>query len=183
MTRPYTISAFTENTPGVLHRITALFTRRKVNVESLTVSETEKKGISRFTIVVHTDSALAIKIARQIRRIIEVIDVFVADNSELLFKEIALYKLRTPTPQTRSSIEELAHRHQALVVHADDAFLVVEKTGSEDQISSLFRLLEPFGIEEFVRSGRIAILTGTPVVDNVAVVSDEAERSEGSCII
>ena len=163
MSRCYTISAFTENSPGVLHRLTVLFTRRKVNIESLTVSETEKKGISRFTIVVYSERDLVEKIAKQINRIIEVVDVFVSENKDLLYKEIAFFRVQTETPQQRTEIEELAHRHGALVIFAKDNYLVVEKTGAEEQISSLFLLLEPFGIKEFVRSGRIAILSAERV--------------------
>ena len=171
MSRPLTICAFTENTPGVLHRITTLFTRRKVNIESLTVSETERKGYSRFTIVIKEEPELAEKIARQIRRVIEVSKVYVAENSELLFKEIAFYKVQAPSSQSRSAIEELAHRYHAEVVHTDENHMFIEKTGSEDQISSLFRLLEPYGIAEFVRSGRIAIRTSDQSIEEKTIGS------------
>ena len=155
----FTLCAYTENSPGVLHRLTVLFTRRKVNIESLTVSETERKGISRFTIVVHTEPEIIEKVAKQINRVIEVVDVFVAENKDLIFKEIAFYRMETGTPQKRAEIEELAHRYGAAVTLAKDDYLVIEKTGPEEQIASLFLLLEPYGIKEFVRSGRIAILT------------------------
>lgn len=157
MNRTYTICAFTENSPGVLQRITVLFTRRKINIESLTVSETETKGISRFTIVISSQRELVEKIAKQIARIIEVVDVFAAENTDLIFKEIAFVKVCTDSPERRAAVEEVAHRHGATVVFVDKEYLVVEKTGSEDQIQSLYLLLQPFGIKEFVRSGRIAI--------------------------
>ena len=83
--RRYTISVFSENTPGVLNRITIIFTRRKVNIESLTVSETEKKGVSRFTIVVVCDEKMSQKLVRAINRTIEVVDVFASENRELFF--------------------------------------------------------------------------------------------------
>lgn len=159
MPQLFTISAFTENSPGVLHRLTVLFTRRKLNIESLTVSETEKKGISRFTIVVSSEPELITKVAKQINRIIEVVDVFVAENKDLIYKEVAFYRVATDTPQKRVEVEELAHRYGASVSYAADRFLVIEKSGAEEQINSLFLLLEPFGIKEFVRSGRIALLT------------------------
>jgi acetolactate synthase-1/3 small subunit len=158
MPRSFTISAFTENTPGVLQRLTILFTRRKVNIESLTVSETETKGISRFTIVVHTEPELIQKIAKQLNRIIEVVDIFVAENQDLLYREIAFFKVLTETAAKRAELEELAHRHGAVVTLAKDEYLVIEKTGTEEQISSLFLLLQAYGMKEFVRSGRIAIL-------------------------
>ncbi len=157
MERLYTISAFTENHPGVLHRLTSVLTRRKVNIESLTVSETETKGISRFTIVIRVEPDLMRKIAKAIDRIIEVVDIAVSENSELLYKEIALYRTEAASSDVRQKIEEHAERYGAVITFADDDTVVVEKTGTEDEVKSLFRLLEPFGIREFVRSGRIAI--------------------------
>jgi acetolactate synthase-1/3 small subunit len=153
----YTISVFTENSPGVLHRINTIFTRRSVNIESLTVSETEKKGVSRFTIVVRTTQDMVTKVAKQIDRIIEVLDTYVSENKDLIFKEIAFFRVKTDSPQKRMELEELAHRYGAMATYASDSGLVIEKTGSEDEINSLYLLLEPFGIEEFIRSGRIAL--------------------------
>ncbi|MFN8389061.1 MAG: acetolactate synthase small subunit [Bdellovibrionota bacterium] len=157
MPRSYTISAFTENTPGVLQRLTIIFSRRKVNIDSLTVSETETKGISRFTIVISVEPDLIQKLAKQLNRIIEVVDVFVAENHDLLYREIAFFKVATASPRERAELEELAHRYGAIVTLAKDSYLVIEKTGTEEQINSLFLLLEPYGMKEFVRSGRIAI--------------------------
>ncbi|HQH27142.1 MAG TPA: acetolactate synthase small subunit [Oligoflexia bacterium] len=157
MVRKYTITAFTENSPGVLHRINTLLTRRKVNIESLTVSETEKKGISRFTIVVKTDPHLINKVVKQIDRVIEVVEVFVSENRQLIYKEIAFVRVATGTAQRRVEVEEHAHRYGAHVAYVTDHDLLIEKTGTEDEINSLYLLLEPFGITEFVRSGRIAV--------------------------
>lgn len=155
--RKYTITAFTENSPGVLHRINTLLTRRKVNIESLTVSETEKKGISRFTIVVKTNPDLISKVVKQIDRIIEVVEVYVSENRQLIFKEIAFLRVATGTAEKRIEVEEHAHRYGAHVAYATDHDLLVEKTGTEDEVNSLYLLLEPFGITEFIRSGRIAV--------------------------
>lgn len=141
----------------MLHRISTLLTRRHMNIESLTVSETEKKGISRFTIVVRTTPALIRKVIKQIDRVIEVVDAFVSENPSLVFKEIAFIRVETDCPNKRMEIEELAHRYGAAVTFASSSGLVVEKTGTEDQINSLYLLMEPFGIKEFIRSGRIAV--------------------------
>ena len=153
----FTITAFTENSPGILHRITVMFTRRKINIESLTVSETERPGVSRFTIVVDSDRFTAEKIVRQIRRIVEARAVFLSENRDLVFKEIAFFKVAADNAEKRGEIEDLVHRYNALVTHIEPQFMVVEKTGREDEINSLFLLLEPLGIYEFVRSGRIAV--------------------------
>lgn len=157
MSCAYTISVYTENSPGVLHRITAMFTRRKINVESLTVSETEQHGISRFTIMANLDEDLVDKLVKQIARVIEVRDVFASLNSQLIFKEIAFFRVAVNSPDKRTEVEELAHRYGASMVYVSQRSLVLEKTGAEDVINSLYLLLEPFGITEFVRSGRIAI--------------------------
>ena len=153
----HTLSIFSENSPGVLHRITVIFTRRKINIESLTVSETERKGVSRFTIVVRSEQDTIEKVVKQIARVIEVINVECNANENLLFKEIAFFRVNSESPTRRTEIEELAHRYGAHMVNISAASLVIEKTGTEDEVNSLYLLLEPFGIKEFVRSGRIAI--------------------------
>ena len=180
MQKNYTLSICSENSPGVLQRLAVLFTRRKMNIESLTVSETEKKGISRFTLVINTEPDLIRTVAKQVNRIIEVVDVFVSENSDLVFKEIAFYKLTAETPERRGQIEDVAHRYGAVVAQARGTHIVVEKTGTEEEISSLFLLLEPFGIKEFVRSGRIAILNRDREVGEMFPGFDETPRLDRS---
>lgn len=154
----YTISAFTENKPGVLYRIADLFLRRKINIESLTVSETESPGISRFTIVVISTYDNIEKTVKQLYRIIEVVKVFESTDTELLFKEIAFIKVSTKNPIARREVEDIVYMIKGTIAYAGNDFAVVEKTGSEEEIESLMLLLRPFGVKEFVRSGRIAIL-------------------------
>lgn len=154
----YTIIAFTENTPGVLYRVSNLFLRRKVNIDSLTVSETEKPGMSRFTIVVESTKESVDKIIKQLYRIIEVIKVFESEDRELLYKEIAFIKVSTKNAVARREVDDVAYIFRANVVHVGSDFVVVEKTGTEEEIESILLLLRPFGIKEFVRSGRIAVL-------------------------
>lgn len=153
----HTIVAFTENSPGVLLRLTTMFTRRKINIESLTVSETEQPGISRFTICIRADRDLVRKIVGQIRRIIEVRDAYASDDADLLIREVAMIRVKTTEPAQRSEIEQLALRHQAQFASVDEMTVVVEKTGNEEEVRSLYLMLEPYGITEFVRSGRIAL--------------------------
>ena len=157
MERLYTISALTENSPGVLHRITVVFTKRKINIESLTVSETEIRGLSRFTIVVRIPENLASTVVKQINRIVEVREVFANEDTELISREIALIRVAAADPEKRRAVEETALRHKAIVAYAEEDALMIEATGTEDDLRSLYQLLEPFGIEEFVRSGRIAL--------------------------
>lgn len=154
---PYTLTIFTENSPGVLHRLTVIFTRRKLNIESLTVSETERKGVSRFTILVHSDDETIHKVINQISRVVEVLEVIAKQDSALIYKEIAFFRVKTSNPEQRSQIEELTHRNGAHILQIKNESVVIEKTGSEEDVDSLYLLLEPYGINEFVRSGRIAI--------------------------
>ncbi|CAN5174215.1 hypothetical protein BH09PAT2_BH09PAT2_00820 [soil metagenome] len=183
MKQNYTITAFTENKPGVLYRIADLFLRRKINIESLTVSEIETKGISRFTIVVKSERDMVEKLVKQLYRIIEVIKVFESTDQELVYKELAFIKVSTKTPERRKEAEELAHLFSGKINHVGPTSLVIEKAGTEEEIDSLFTLLRPYGIKEFVRSGRIAVMKDdqklqgaishiTPEASNIAMSMD-----------
>ena len=152
-----TFSVFSENSPGVLQRITALFTRRKLNIESLTVSHTEVDGMSRFTIVLAIPLETAAKVAGQLRRIVEVHHVEVHANDALIYKEIAFFRVATPDAAARQYIAHAAVRHGASVVSIDPEALVIEKTGTEDEIERLYHAFKPLRIMEFIRSGRIAV--------------------------
>ena len=154
----YTLTVFTENKPGVLYRIADLLLRRQINIESLTVSETERHGISRFTIVVLCDKATVEKVVKQLYRIIEVIKVFEMEDKDLIFKEIAFIKVSTKNPEQRREVEELSSMSKAEVAHVGQDFLVIEKKGTEEEITRLYDLLKSYGIKEFIRSGRIAIV-------------------------
>lgn len=154
----YTIIIFAENKPGVLYRISDLFLRRKVNIESLTVSETERPGISRFTVAANADKQTIDKTVKQLDRIIEVVKVFARSNSELVFKEVALIKVSVKDKKQEYEIGTIAHEfHTPIVLHRAGS-MTIEITGSEKEVDLLFSRLKRFGILEFVRSGRIAVL-------------------------
>ena len=155
--KKYTLSIFTENSPGVLHRITTVFTRRKINIESLTVSNTEQAGISRFTIVVCVVENLIEKLVAQIRRVIEVREAFFTEDQDLLYREVSFIRVLTRGAADRKNVEEIARANGAGMFSVENESVVIEKSGTEEQIRSLYLLLEPFGISEFIQSGRIAI--------------------------
>jgi acetolactate synthase small subunit len=157
-TQRFTITVFSENKPGLLYRISGLFLKRKINVESLTVSEIEHEGISRFTIVVRHDRDVVEKVVKQLYRIVEVVKVFESTDSELIAKELAFIKVSAKNPERRREIEDLAHLFKSTVAHVGADWMVIEKVGSEDDIDSLISLLKPFGIKEFSRTGRIAVV-------------------------
>lgn len=157
MATPVSFLVWTDNTPGVLLRLTTLFTRRKINVESLTVSETEVPGISRFTVTSTIELVTAATIGRQIERMIEVRRVSVFTEGEVLHREVAL--LRVPLAATDET-EILQRYRSAEIVQRGPRGTLLQCTGTEAEISSLIADLTPFGITEFVRSGRIAVTPG-----------------------
>lgn len=153
----YTLIIFTENKPGVLYRIADLFLRRKINIDSLTVSETERTGISRFTISVDTSSETIEKVVKQLYRIIEVVKVSENTQNEILSREVALIKIVVDNPEKRKEVEDLTNLLKAHIVSVGADFMTIEKAGPEEEIDSLLLLMRPFGIREFVRSGKIAL--------------------------
>ena len=153
MEQEYIITVFSENKVGLLSQITTVFTCRNVNIESLTTSESALAGIHKFTIVVRTDPEKIEKLARQVEKRIDVLKVFVFTSDEVVQQEIALYKV------TRSrNVEQLVRRHNVRILEIDDDYIVVEKTGYKSEKRELFELLQPYGVQQFVRSGTVAIV-------------------------
>ena len=153
----YTIIAFTENTPGVLYRIADLFLRRKINIESLTVSEVKNEDQSRFTIVVFAEPDLVEKIGKQLYRIIEVVKVIDSVDTDLVAREIALLKVSANKLEQRKEIEHLVSISSFVrIIEVKKNYLILEKTGTEKDINDFYELMKPYGIKEFVQSGRIA---------------------------
>ena len=136
-----------------MSQIPTVFTCRNVNIESLTTSESALAGIHKFTIVVRTDPEKIEKLARQVEKRIDVLKVFVFTSDEVVQQEIALYKV------TRSrNVEQLVRRHNVRILEIDDDYIVVEKTGYKSETRELFELLQPYGVQQFVRSGTVAIV-------------------------
>lgn len=161
MKQEYNIIAFTENHIGLLNRITIVFTRRKVNIESLTVSESAIKGISKFTIVVHSTSEQVSKIVRQIEKQVEVLKAFYHTNDELIYQEIALYKVSTEALTESNQIENLVRKYNARILEITKEYTVIEKTGHKEETQAFFVELNEFKVLQFIRSGRVAITRST----------------------
>jgi acetolactate synthase I/III small subunit len=154
----YTICVFTSNSIGLLNRITIIFTRRRINIDSLTVCETERVGVSRFTITIkHEVREEVEKLVRQIRKVVEVLAVFGYLDDEVVYNEIALFKVATPLGGKRLDVEVLNKKFKAWVVYWGLDYVVIEKTGTENEIQTLSVYLQPYEILEFVRSGRVAV--------------------------
>ncbi len=153
----YTLSIFTENKIGLVNRITIIFTRRKMNILSLTTSESELKGIYRFTIVIQTTDSQAVKVVRQIEKQIGVLKAFHYEEDQTIYQEIALYKIPTKALFGGETIEHIIRHHYARILTVEEEFVVIEKTGHEHETQELFEALKPYGVLGFVRSGRVAI--------------------------
>ena len=162
MKQEYIINAYSENHIGLLNRITIIFTRRKVNIESLTVSESAIAGISKFTIVVNEEKEKVVNIVKQIDKLTEVLKAYYHTNDEMIFQEIALYKVSTHALVSSDQIEKLVRKHNARILEITKEYTVIEKTGHKEETQELFDGLNQFGVLQFIRSGRIAI-TRSPI--------------------
>ena len=157
MKKEYTISVFSEHKVGLLHRITVIFSRRKINIESLNTSESEVRGIYRFTIVINTSEDMAKSVTKQIEKQIGILKAFYHTVDEIVYQEIALYKVPTEAFANSDEVENLIRRHNARILTIEPEYIVVEKTGHKEETKNLFRELESYGFLQFARSGRIAL--------------------------
>lgn len=153
MKKEYIITVFSENKVGLLSQITTVFTCRNVNIESLTVSESALPGIHKFTIVVYTEPDQIEKLVKQIEKKVDVLKAFVYTPDEVVQQEIALYKV------TRSNnVEKLVREHHVRILEISEDNIVLERTGHKEETQALFELLKPYGVQQFVRSGQVAII-------------------------
>jgi acetolactate synthase-1/3 small subunit len=153
----FTVSVYTENNPGLLSRIAAIFLKRHINIESITVSKSEVKEVMRFIIVVHVIEEKIQKVVGQIEKQIEVIRAYYHTDEELIFQETALYKIRTADFEKVWELEDFMKQNNAWMVTVTPDFFVIEKTGKRHETESLYEKLKPYGLMQFVRSGRIAV--------------------------
>lgn len=156
MKKQFTLSVYSENRIGMLARVCSLFTRRHLNIESLTVCESEIDNVHRYTIVIFTERDKAEKLRLQLEKLVEVFKVILHDEGELLHQEIALYKVKSNLPGALSEL--LVKENHARFISVNDQSMVIEKTGTREEMQNLYHQLKPFGVLEYVRSGRIAVL-------------------------
>jgi len=158
MKQEYTITVYTENQIGLLNRIAIIFSRRKINIESLNVSPSEIEGIHRFTLVVNETEDVVSKVARQIEKQVEVLKVYFNTEEEIIYQELALYKVPTEQITTKVKVERLLRQYGARAVVIRKDYTIFETTGHREETQKLLNVLEPFGLIEFVRSARVAII-------------------------
>jgi acetolactate synthase-1/3 small subunit len=157
MIKEYTITAFSENSIGLLNRITIIFTRRHVNIESLTVSKSSIKGIHKFTVVVNETKDQVVKIVNQIEKLVEVLKAYYHTRDEIIYQEVALYKVPTEALLSGNIVEKTVREYNARILEITPEYTVIEKTGHEEETEKLFEQLKQFGVRQFTRTGRIAI--------------------------
>jgi acetolactate synthase I/III small subunit len=155
--KSYTVSIYTENNIGLLNRISAIFQRRHVNIESLNISASEIEGVSRFTIVVNMTETQVKKIIGQIEKQVEVIKAYYHTDEETIYQESCLFKIKSDLLFEERQIQNIIKESNAIIVTVNKEFFVLEKSGRRHEIELLYRELSAFGIMQFVRSGRIAI--------------------------
>ena len=153
----YTITVFTENRVGLLNQISIIFTRRKINIESLSVSPSSIKGVHKFTITAYTDLDTIQKLTKQIEKRIDVLRAYFYTDDEIVYQEIALFKVPTEKLLAEKNLEAIIRRNNARILEITPTYTVVEKTGHYDETEALFNEFNVYGISQFVRSGRVAV--------------------------
>ena len=153
----YTVSIYTENNVGLLNRISAIFQRRHINIESINSSKSEIKSVSRITLLVKITEEQMKKIIGQIEKQVEVIKAFYHTDEETIYQESCLFKLSSDLLMDNDEIQTIINQSKSRVININKDFFVLEKSGGKEEIEELYHTLDKHGIMQFVRSGRIAI--------------------------
>ncbi|MDD1665347.1 MAG: acetolactate synthase small subunit [Methanomicrobiales archaeon] len=162
--KPHTLSVLVENRPGVLSRVSGLFTRRGFNIESLAVGTCEEPDMSRMTIVVVGDDAQVEQVIKQLNKLIDVIKVSDITEMETVDRELALIKVSAEAGSTRAEVMQIADIFRAQIVDVGAKTVVLEVTGGSTKIDALEGLLMQYGVKELVRTGKISVLRGGKTV-------------------
>lgn len=158
MKQEFTITVYTENQIGLLNRIAIMFSRRKINIESLNTSPSEIEGIHRFTIVINEVEDVVKKLIKQVEKQVDVLKAYHNTNDEIIWQELALYKVPTEEIAEKVKVERLLREHGARAVVIRKDYTIFETSGHREETDKLLSVLEPFGLIEFVRSARVAII-------------------------
>ena len=173
--RKHTVVALVEDRPGVLNRVASLFRRRGFNIDSLAVGTTEEPGISRMTIVVASENGIVDQVQKQLAKLIDVIEVADLTGEDTVIRELALVKVACTTEQRRE-ILDLVDIFRARAVDVAPGSLIIQIVAEERQFNSLIENLEPYGIMELTRTGRIAMLRGERTTAMHDPESEEVQR-------
>jgi acetolactate synthase-1/3 small subunit len=152
----FTVSVYTENNVGILNRLSAIFLKRHINIESMTVSKSEIEDVHRFTFVVIVPKTLIRKVVGQLEKQIEVIRAFYHTEDEIIYHETALFKISSEHLYDETIQNKMKFR-RAHIIAVTENYFVIEASGYKADIDNMYEKLKPYGLLQFVRSGRIAI--------------------------
>lgn len=155
-----TLSVLVEDVPGVLSKVSGLFSRRAFNIHSLAVGPSEIEGLSRITVVVHADAELLEQITKQLNKLINVIKIIELAPENSVQRDHLLIKVKADSP-TRLQVTQAVDLFRAKIVDVSVDSLTIEATGAPDKLNALLEVLEPYGVREIVRSGTLAISRGS----------------------
>ncbi|AEF96254.1 acetolactate synthase small subunit [Methanotorris igneus] len=164
MEHKHVISALVLHKPGVLQRISGLFTRRGFNIASITVGITENPEIARMTIVVKGDDKVLEQVIKQLNKLIDVIKVSDMDEKKTVQRELCLIKVYAPTESAKSQVIQYTNIFRGKIVDLSAETLTVEITGDEDKINAFIDLVRPLGIKEMARTGPTALMRGPKIL-------------------
>ncbi len=172
-----TVVALVENEPGVLNRIASLFRRRAFNIDSLTVGRTHKPDVSRMTICVDAGPEYARKIATNLQKLVNVIDVRIIDNEPHVERDLALIKVRNDDAHSRNTITEICDRYPARIVDVGPKVAIIEMVGTEEFIEKFIDEVSHIGIVEMIRTGVVTMGRGTRIHDTTVTRRDLARAT------
>ena len=158
MKEEFTLTIYTENQVGLINKIAIMFSRRKISLESLNTSPSEIKDIYRFTLVVRETETVVKNLVRQLEKIVDVFKVYYNTNDEIIWQQMALYKVPTSVIMKDVKVERLLREFGAKAVVIREDYTVFETTGHDEEVNNLLKELDKYGLIEFVRSSRIAII-------------------------
>ncbi len=175
----YTISVFTENQVGLLNRLSIIFTRRGLNIESVSSSASAMPGIHKMNFTLHGDRVTLEKVIGQIEKCVDVLRAYLYTDEEIVYQEIALYKVPTLRLLDEPNFERIIRDHNARILEITRDYTVIEKTGHETETQALYDLLQQYDIQQFIRSGRICV-TKSPTEHFTRYLAEQEERRQRS---
>ena len=158
----FTLTVYSEHTVGLLNQVSIIFTRRCLNIEDVSASRTSLDGVHRLTITVWSDRETMEKVVKQIEKRIDVLRAFLYTDEDVIYQEVALYKVDTQELLKEQCLESIIRHHSARILDITPDFTVIEKTGQPWETEALLEELRPFSLKQFVRSGRVCV-TKSPI--------------------
>lgn len=179
MTKNYNFAIYSNDQAGILNRITAVFSRVNLNIDALSVCESEQSGVFRHSVQVRCDHTTAFRLSKQLERQIEVIRAEFQHDDDMIQQEVALYKIASKSMLEQTLTEQIIHRHHARVLSMNSQFTVIEKTGKRHESQALFDDLSVIGVLEFVRSGPVSI--SKPMADEAMSADMSVFKQHATC--